>query len=270
MQDTLSFSSFQTLKRKKLLNIIAIFSGWLQWYFIDKVYNNDFTMKIWTLSSKPRIISATIISPGFEKNHYKRRNVPNKITNHKPPPFFHKSYLTYKKNSPSIRILKSLIKIHDRAPSQSKQADWNEKKIFSLSPLPFIPHSAVIGCPCPRVQKNPVFPETRPPSGIQNKDMARLLCKYLESRMETWRLETPGREREREKGNHAKIRRQQILDTRVLFDRSVENNGDGDVITRLRGLVALTNNVVEQRPIGPPLTEIVIKTTTWFCNLFFL
>lgn len=61
--------------------------------------------------------------------------------------------------------------------------------------------------------------------------MARLLCKYLESRMETWRLETPGREREREKGNHAKIRRQQILDTRVLFDRSVENNGDGDVIT---------------------------------------
>lgn len=78
--------------------------------------------------------------------------------------------------------------------------------------------------------------------------------------METWRLETPGRERER--GNHAKIRRQQILDTRVLFDRSVENNGDGDVITRLRGLVALTNNVVEQHPIGPPLTEIVIKTTT--------
>lgn len=72
--------------------------------------------------------------------------------------------------------------------------------------------------------------------------MARLLCKY---RVADGNVAF-GNERE----EITPIRQQEILDTRVLFDRSVENNGDGDVITR-RSLVALMN-VVEQRSIARP------------------
>lgn len=59
------------------------------------------------------------------------------------------------------------------------------------------------------------------------------------------------------------IRHQEILDTRVLFDRSVENNGDGDVITR-RSLVALMNVVIPLPALHGNRNKVLRDSLTFF------